>query len=155
MTREVLKLALEFCEFCWRDVSMNEYAIERLEQTITEIREALAKQEAESHLQAVADFGQLQEQKPDHIANAGKMAEQEPAFYGFLYEEECCVHICYSPSGPGGPNNELPTAYYTSPPKREWVGLTEEEYQQIQRDYFQVDQWRGIEAKLKEKNDGN
>ena len=36
--------------------------------------------------------------------------------------------------------------------KREWVGLTEEEYRQIQRDYFQADQWRGIEAKLKEKN---
>ena len=41
---------------------------------------------------------------------------------------------------------------YTSPPKREWVGLTDDEYQQIQRDYFQADQWRGIEAKLKEKN---
>ena len=39
-----------------------------------------------------------------------------------------------------------------TPPKREWVGLTEEEYQQIQRDYFRADQWRGIEAKLKEKN---
>jgi hypothetical protein len=44
--------------------------------------------------------------------------EQEPAFYGFLCEEECCVYICYSPCGPGGPNNELPTAYYTSPPQR-------------------------------------
>ena len=33
-----------------------------------------------------------------------------------------------------------------------WVGLTEEEYQQIQRNYFQADQWYGIEAKLKEKN---
>jgi hypothetical protein len=41
---------------------------------------------------------------------------------------------------------------HAASPKREWVGLTEEEYQQIQRDYFQVDQWRGIEAKLKEKN---
>ena len=38
------------------------------------------------------------------------------------------------------------------PPKREWMGLTDEEYQQIQRDYFKDDQWRGIEAKLKEKN---
>jgi hypothetical protein len=42
---------------------------------------------------------------------------------------------------------------YTSPPKENtWVGLTEEEYQQIQRDCFQADQWHGIEAKLKEKN---
>lgn len=47
------------------------------------------------------------------------IVEQEPAFYGFMLEEECCVNICYSPCGPGGPNNELPTAYYTSPPKRQ------------------------------------
>jgi hypothetical protein len=47
------------------------------------------------------------------------LTEQEPAFYGFMMEEECCVHICYSPAGPGGPNNELPTAYYTSPPQRQ------------------------------------
>lgn len=51
--------------------------------------------------------------------------------------------------------DDLPagTQLFTSPPKREWVGLTDEEYQQIQREYFQADQWRGIEAKLKEKND--
>ena len=36
--------------------------------------------------------------------------------------------------------------------KREWVGLTDDEYRQIQRDYFRCDQWKAIEAKLKEKN---
>jgi hypothetical protein len=40
---------------------------------------------------------------------------------------------------------------YTSP-QREWVGMTYPEYRQIQRDYSRSDQWRGIEAKLKEKN---
>jgi hypothetical protein len=40
---------------------------------------------------------------------------QEPAFYGFMDEEECCVHMCFTPNAPGGPNNELATAYYTSP----------------------------------------
>jgi len=40
---------------------------------------------------------------------------QEPAFYGFMDEEECCVNMCFTPHAPGGPNNELATAYYTSP----------------------------------------
>ncbi|RPJ30072.1 MAG: hypothetical protein EHM17_17380 [Verrucomicrobiaceae bacterium] len=37
-------------------------------------------------------------------------------------------------------------------PSREWVGLTDEEWQQIQRDHFRPDQHKAIEAKLKEKN---
>jgi hypothetical protein len=136
---EVLKQALEFCEFCWRDVLMNEYAIERLEQTITEIREALAQQDAESHLQEVSDFGQLQ--------------EQEPVAWQWL--DTATFRKKIPPTG----ESECWNPLYTSPPKeqqscdkREWVGLTQEEYQQIQRDYFRADQWRGIEAKLKELN---
>jgi len=38
---------------------------------------------------------------------------------------------------------------YTAPPKREWVGLTDEEKRQILLD---VDWIKAIEAKLKEKN---
>ena len=42
---------------------------------------------------------------------------------------------------------------YTAPPKREWVGLTEEEKQAA---YLKIDAWSAcvdfIEAKLKEKN---
>jgi hypothetical protein len=41
---------------------------------------------------------------------------------------------------------------YTAPPQRQWVGLTDEEWQQIQRDNFQADQHKAIEAKLKERN---
>lgn len=40
----------------------------------------------------------------------------EPAFYGFMDEEECCVHLCFTPHCPGGTSNTLPTAYYTAPP---------------------------------------
>jgi len=81
---------------------------------------------------------------------------QEPAFYGFMMEEECCVHICYSPAGPGGPNNELSTAYYTSPPQRQ--PLTDAEIWQMVNDCsfnrdLHADKFaRAIEAKLKEKN---
>lgn len=59
--------------------------------------------------------------------------EQEPAFYGFMLEEECCVNICYSPCGPGGPNNELPTAYYTSPPQRQ--PLTDDEIVNLRNEH--------------------
>mgnify|MGYP007090089062 CR=1 FL=1 len=41
------RAALEFCEFAWRDVPMNEYAFEQLEQTITALRQALEQQPAE------------------------------------------------------------------------------------------------------------
>ena len=57
-------------------------------------------------------------------------ARQEPAFHGFMDEERCCVNICYTPWAPGGPNNELPTAYYTSPPAQR-KPLTDEEIESI------------------------
>jgi hypothetical protein len=44
-------------------------------------------------------------------------------------------------------------AFYTTPPKKEWVGLTDEEIKNsMQGHNTQVDFARAIEAKLKEKN---
>ena len=40
---------------------------------------------------------------------------------------------------------------YTSPPQRQWVGLTDEEMLSVVH-YTQLDNARAIEAKLKEKN---
>ncbi|MBK1633773.1 hypothetical protein CKO31_24145 [Thiohalocapsa halophila] len=42
-----LAVALEFLEFCWRDVSLNEYAEEQREQAELAIRAALAKARGE------------------------------------------------------------------------------------------------------------
>ena len=44
-TEALLRQALDFCEFTWRDVPMNDYAFERLEQTITAIRQHLGETE--------------------------------------------------------------------------------------------------------------
>jgi hypothetical protein len=50
--------------------------------------------------------------------------------------------------------------YYTAPPKREWVGLTDEEILAVARDHYNPHQRseisfaKAIEAKLKEKNGG-
>ena len=60
----------------------------------------------------------------DLMREALKRTEQtadEPAFHGFMDKEQCCVNICYTPWAPGGPNNELPTAYYTTPPAAQTV----------------------------------
>lgn len=46
---------------------------------------------------------------------------------------------------------ERPTPLYTEPPKREWVGLTEEEAADCWSTSA-VKSWKNIEAKLKEKN---
>jgi len=49
---------------------------------------------------------------------------------------------------------------YTAPPKKEWVGLTNEEIEDIRLEYHYADgavkvgYERAIEAKLKEKNNG-
>jgi len=43
------------------------------------------------------------------------LAQQPPAFYGFLDEDACCVHLCFSPSTPRH-DGTYATAYYTSPP---------------------------------------
>jgi hypothetical protein len=53
-----------------------------------------------------------------------------------------------------GPNpDDIPL--YTTPPKREWVGLTDDEIEEIQKSLGIAIHWsdfRAIEAKLKEKN---
>ena len=112
------------------------------------IKEALAQQEAEAHLQAVSDFGQLQAQ-----------SEQEPLEYwnaveGWVKIDEVRQHFetvscgtIYKNAGEG----RVPL--YTTPPKREWIGLTDDERKQIR---FNFDGMESIqlktEAKLKELN---
>jgi len=85
--------------------------------------------------------------------------EQEPVAWMFVNEDGECEQIEYGPvfDDPGV------TPLYASPPKREWVGLTDEEIQDLgylsekfdasNSEWF--DRWgfaQAIEAKLKEKN---
>ena len=62
--RAVVEQALDFCEFAWRDVLMNEYAFKRLEQMIATLRASLAEQPAEQ--EAVAPQQQQQQLKRTH-----------------------------------------------------------------------------------------
>ena len=50
----------------------------------------------------------------------------------------------------------IPSALYTTPPQRTWVGLTDEEYKELHLQmgpvYYYQEYGQAIEAKLKEKN---
>ena len=51
--------------------------------------------------------------------------------------------------------DELPngTAFYTTPPSREWQSLSDEEIEEVYGD-CSIEYFRDIEAKLREKNNG-
>ena len=80
------------------------------DKAITAIKAALAQQDAESHLQAVSDFGQLQEQ------------EQEPV--AWMYEvngAHTILDLCEPPDDAYDEGTLCPL--YTSPPKRQPLSM--------------------------------
>ena len=129
---KALDLALEFCEFCWRDVPMNDYAFERLEQTITAIKQALASPAVQ---EPVAVYGYC-----PFCGGEGAARERHP------FGNDRCVN---------GHKYKSIDALTTPPAaQRQWVGLTEEDVAEGLRKPFWEDAARAIEAKLKEKNNG-
>ena len=74
---------------------------------------------------------------------------QEPV--GYVYSEAGVKHGAIQRDLPNG------TPLYAAPPKREWVGLTEEEREGVAQDYSLTglgyqSPFKAIEAMLKEKN---
>ncbi len=78
--------------------------------------------------------------------------EQGPVAWAYVNCDGECEQIEYCKESPMAEFIPL----YTSPPKREWVGLTDEEVQAIHDTYYRRMGFREfhqhIEAKLKEKN---
>ena len=80
--------------------------------------------------------------------------EQEPVAWMYVNEDGECEQIEYGPvlDDPGV------TPLYTFPPKKQWVGLTDEEINSVRYSRDWTAHWtdanfaRAIEAKLKEKN---
>ena len=110
---------------------------------------------------AAAELRRLHEVNQDLLEalHEALETEQEPVAWMFVNEDGECEQIEYGPvfDDPGV------TPLYASPPKREWVGLTDEEIQDLgylsekfdasNSEWF--DRWgfaRAIEEKLKEKN---
>jgi hypothetical protein len=92
--------------------------------------------------------------QPDHIVDANNMVQpaQEPVAWQWLGSAHFRKKL---------PKNADITAWnplYTNPPQRTWVGLTDEEIQELRYKIDSTAHWtydefaRAIEAKLKEKN---
>jgi hypothetical protein len=84
------------------------------------------------------------------------MSKQKPVGYADKYDLEREGHDFWVSRQEG----KHTTPLYTAPPKREWVGLTDEEINKLRKDALKIGDWlyddgkfiKNIEAKLKEKN---
>ena len=80
-------------------------ATPKCEEAITAIKAVLAQQDAEAHLQAVADFGQLRLQEPVAWTLTEELEKRQTTTK---------AHLWFS-----NPVNCMWTPLYTSPPKRQ------------------------------------
>jgi len=102
----------------------------------------------------------LAQPEQDHIPDARKMVtEQEPVAHceaGPEYCPVCNTELNQEPAIYPEEAYEMgleEIAFYTAPPRRTWVGLTDEERDEICLGDESIA--RSIEAKLREKNGGN
>jgi hypothetical protein len=160
MSIEAMKQALAKFEHLWEIGIDVEYKVELLPE-IRILRQAIEQAEKQTHTDH--PMRHWDRTCPACVAEAEK---QEPVAWMYIEpdNEFKTVHIddCdYSQF----PNDEW-FPVYTAPPKREWIGLTDEEmsdtYNRHYNDYASDDVGivdfiviaRAIEAKLKEKNNG-
>ena len=161
--REAMKLALEALVEARDDVqSWGAYASEyfqkkhdlaghfhKYEKAITALRQALEQPEcADCNGMGFRDGVGERCRK---CAGEGAEPEQEPVAYLYKYRDGWTSQLRFDGSKPMEVKK-----LYTAPPKREWVGLTDEEIFDLYFDGFSISQLkdfaRAIEAKLKEKN---
>ena len=136
MTKEVMQMALDALE-CWQ---RNEDCNEPMSKILEALRTALAQPEP------VAMKFQIYKQTPPR---GGELKPINSALLPWVYDQD--------PSS-GNTASMWVTPVATLPPKREWVGLTDKEYeamaeQYVTNCYFDTLKYaKAIEAKLKEKN---
>jgi len=77
--------------------------------------------------------------------------KREPVAWMYVNQDGECEQIEYE----APPDDPSVTPLYTTPPQRQWVGLTDEDRQELAAEQHS---WEGlcfaVEAKLKEKNGG-
>ena len=124
-------------------------------ETLRTLRQAIAEAEKEAALQEISDIGQWDTSDMAHRPG-GLTVEQEPVAWtvrdyvdGFRYVS--------STENPSGTIAGLSEPLYTAPPRKEWVGLTDEEIAQTvgsPLDEVYLADFRRVIAKLKESNNG-
>jgi hypothetical protein len=125
------------------------------------LRQAIEQAEKESTLREISDIGQ--EAHTDHPmrhwdrtcpACVAEAEKQEPVAWMTNSEQDVTVEFLFSHVQT--PMHKIPL--YTTPPKREWVGLTAEEIYNCwqsavdENGFTKRKVYDAIEAKLKEKN---
>jgi hypothetical protein len=124
---EALRLALEALEYAgpsW---------IESRQPAITAIKEALANEALDKMAENARELGLDYE------------PAQEPVAWAKFSAKGNIIDLLSEP-------DDDYTPLYTTPPQRTWVGLTDEEMQDLWDRYAHMEMMRAIEAKLKEKN---
>ena len=163
MEREALKLALEALEHITNAIYVNSEqeatALENAICAITVIKAALAQPAQEpvawwNDMSGVIDLNVSGRGKP--LYTTPPQPAQEPVAWMYpddyermLDNETFCT--VYSVEVGSPTRGETTVALYTAPPKRPWVGLTDEERQDIALE-VPMDAVFITEAKLKEKN---
>jgi hypothetical protein len=109
------------------------------------LRQAIEQAEKEATLQEITDIGQWNTSDMAHRAG-GLSVEQEPV----AWDGNCVLGHCGSPDG----CDRSGCCRADVPPKREWVGLTDEEVWVAYEKGMYEDMWfaRAVEAMLREKN---
>jgi hypothetical protein len=154
MSKEAMQLALEALEDS-NDVARMEFGDEDYySEAINALRQALVDADDTSQ-KRVDEMVKTEHGKKIEIALAyqrgwdAAVAQQEPVAWMYVNEDGECEQIEYGPvfDDPGV------TPLYTAPPKKEWVGLTAYEIQEIHSgNQHWGDFAESIEEKLKEKN---
>ena len=115
MTREALKLALEALEEAWYHVGTfqpTEKAIDLYDEARTAIKEALANEALDKMAENARELGLDYEPAQEPV---GKFAKFTDGIWREVTDGSAGVPL------------------YTSPPQRTWVGLTDEDKEEIKR----------------------
>jgi hypothetical protein len=144
MSKETMKLALEALENLHYDKGSQEHQRLDTVDAIKALEEALAKQEQRSD-RAIADSEHMGEPV------AWRTFDGEGLYFYCSYEDNETYADVWNKRNPNHKGWVEPL--YTTPQQRTWVGLTDEEVAEIERNAITRRQAiRAIEAKLKEKN---
>ena len=156
MSREAMKQALEALE----SDPLSHAGLVSRKQAITALRQALVDADDTSEKRV----DETVKTEHDRAVELGKayergwnaaLAQQEPVAW---LSTDCIGerYLCFTKPKDNDPVQPL----YTAPPRKQWVGLTDEEIQKVVskkwwdwEDLFDIEGFsRAIEAKLKEKN---
>jgi hypothetical protein len=145
MSRELMQQALEALEDVPYMSNKDDY--ERLERVTTALRQALEEKREPLYWSVATGWVYADDTSQERVDETAKQ-EHEPVAWmhttaaGLVYFRKKPQDKVFNPQ-----------PVYTAPPKKEWVGLTDEEYKIIHyKNYNYLELVQAVEQALKEKN---